>query len=69
MKLTENAKEKFGVIGEWASIVGPIFALFLYIHHENVALTNRLDNHIYEINKRTDDLHKEYYDLLKEMRK
>mgnify|MGYP001609186614 CR=1 FL=1 len=74
--MTHKMKEKLGALGEWLSIVGPIFALFLYIHHENVHLTERLDNHIEAINRRADclnnrldDLHTEFYELLKEMRK
>ena len=67
--LTEKLKTTFGAVGEWISIVGPIFGLFLYVHHENVHLNDRLDLHMHEIHKRSDELHKEFYELLKERRK
>jgi hypothetical protein len=76
MKITDKMKLYFGAFGEWASIVGPIFVLFLYVHHENVHLAERLDTQIttanqnfFEIHKRCDELHKEFYDLLKEKNK
>ena len=62
--------------GEWASLMATIIACFLFVHHENVHVTERLDHHIEQINKRVDkvneradDLHREFYELLKEMRK
>ena len=62
--------------GEWASLMATIIACFLFVHHENVHVNQRLDNHIEainrradECNKRSDELHKEFYELLKEMRK
>ena len=80
MGMLEKAKEKLGIFGEWASIMAPVFALFLWVHHENIILTNRLDQtntrldqtnvridkHFIEINKRSDQLHQEFIDLLKE---
>lgn len=75
MELLRKAKEKWGAVGEWASIVGPIFGLFLFVHHENTILSHRLDvtnqridAHFIEINKRADILHHEFIDLLKEKR-
>lgn len=66
--------------GEWASIIATVLACFLFVHHENVHLTERLDSHIQQINRRVDEsnaqlnnrcdqLHKEFYELLKEIRK
>lgn len=82
MEILKKAKETWGAFGEWASIVGPIVGLFLYLHHENNNLTNRLDStnsridetnkridtNFIEINKRADILHNEFIDLLKERR-
>ena len=80
MELTEKIKDKFGWFGEWVSIVGPVLAMFLFVHHENVNLTNRLDQHISDIHRRTDELDKKwseqfskmderFYELLKDARK
>lgn len=65
---------------EWATLMATVIGLFLFVHHENVNLTDRLDNHIEQINRRVDEsnnqlnnrcdeLHKEFYDLLKETRR
>lgn len=54
---------------EWLILMGSIIGCFLFVHNENVHLTNRLDGHILAINNRVDDLHKEYYELLKEIRR
>lgn len=62
--------------GEWIGLMATIITCFLFVHHEAVHVTERLDEHIAQINKRCDqinercdDLHKEFYDLLKEMNK
>jgi len=62
--------------GEWVALMASIIGCFLFVYHENVHVTQRLDDHILQINtrcdqlhKRTDELHKEFYELLKEMRK
>lgn len=55
--------------GEWIVFMGVLTYLFVFVHHENVHLNERLDSHMAQINTRSDDLHKEFYDLLKEMRK
>lgn len=62
--------------GEWLGLMATIVGCFLFVHHESVHVTERLDRHIADINKRCDDLnkrsdelHKEFYDLLKEMKK
>lgn len=74
--MLKKIKDKWGAFGEWASIVAPVLGLFLYIHHENIRINERLDNHITAINQRSDAinqrcdlLHHEFIDLLKEMRK
>lgn len=54
---------------EWFALMTTVIACFLFVHHETVHVTERLDNHIEAINRRCDDLHKEFYDLLKEMNK
>lgn len=61
---------------EWLAMMGMVLGCFMFLHHEYVHTNERLDKHMADINrrcdessKRTDDLHKEFYDLLKEMRK
>lgn len=55
--------------GEWLGLMATIVGCFLFVHHESVHVTERLDRHITDINRRTDELHKEFYELLKEMKK
>jgi hypothetical protein len=55
--------------GEWIGLMATIIGCFLFVHHESLHVTERLDQHIGQINKRCDELHKEFYDLLKEMNK
>jgi hypothetical protein len=69
--------------GQWLTLMAAVIGCFLFVHHENVEMverldshTVRLDNHIEAINRRvddsnrrTDELHKEFYELLKEMRR
>lgn len=69
MELLSKVKEKWGIFGEWASIIAPVFGLFLYVHHENVRVNERLDDHITAIHQRCDLLHQEFIGLLKELRK
>jgi len=45
-----------------------IIGCFIFCHNENVRIENRMDAHITAINQRSDDLHREFYELLKEMR-
>lgn len=61
---------------EWFAAMGTMVGCFLFVHHESVRCNERIDNHINSIhqrcdalNQRQDDLHKEFYELLKEMRK
>lgn len=61
---------------EWVTLMATLIGCFLFVHNENVHVTQRLDAHIETINrrvddanKRSDDLHKEFYSLLKEMNK
>jgi cell division protein FtsL len=61
--------------GEWLGLMATIIGCFLFVHNEAIHVTERLDGHIEQINrrvdesnKRSDDLHKEFYELLKEMR-
>src|SRR5580698_9159297 len=42
LALTQRLKERLGPIGEWLSIVGPVLALFVWVHHENTHLNDRL---------------------------
>lgn len=76
MKIFDKVKGMLGAFGEWASVMAPVVGLFLFAHHENVHVNDRLDQHMIEINKRADMinqradvLHQEFIDLLKEMRK
>lgn len=64
----ENRIKGWVYHAEWLTLVSVVVGLFLFVHHESVHTNERLDNHIEQINRRTDDLHKEFYDLLKEMR-
>ena len=61
---------------EWFGLMATIIGCFLFVHREAVHVNERLDNHIAAINSRCDainergdDLHREFYELLKEMRK
>lgn len=40
---------------EWFALMATLIGCFLFVHHENVNLTNRLDSHIQTSNKRLDD--------------
>jgi hypothetical protein len=64
---------------EWVALMTTMIGCFLFVHSESVHTNERLDNHIEAINrradqisadnnKRADELHKEFYELLKEMR-
>lgn len=74
-KVMEKNMKAWVYHGEWLGLMATIIGCFLFVHHENVRITERLDNHITQINKRcddlhkrSDDLHKEFYSLLNEMR-
>lgn len=70
--MSSEKGEKFRIWlfhGEWATLMATVIGCFLFVHHENVHLNERLDSHIVQINKRADNLHTEFYELLKEMRK
>lgn len=81
-KLSEKIKDKLNSLGELIGVFVPMTLLFGYVHHENVHINERLDSTIMgfqrsidevhkrcdEQSRRSDQLHKEYYDLLKEMR-
>lgn len=53
--------------GEWASLMTTMIVCFLFCFHKSEKTNDRLDAHMIAINQRTDDLHKEFYDLLKQM--
>lgn len=66
--------------GEWIGLMATICTCFGFLYSGNKHIGERLDRHIEAINRRTDqisadtnrrcdELHKEFYDLLKEMRK
>jgi len=61
--------KRFMQHGEWASLMATVIGCFLFVHHETVHVNERLDDHMEAINRRCDELHKEFYELLKEMRK
>lgn len=68
---------------EWAALMTTLVLLFLWVYNEAKHTNDRLDQHfqlasqmnfeinkrVDESNKRSDDLHKEFYELLKETRK
>lgn len=41
---------------EWATLMATIIGCFLFVHHEAVHVTERLDYHIAESSKRHDEL-------------
>lgn len=53
---------------EWGVFMAIVVGCFLFVHGEAVKVNDRLDTHMQQINARVDDLHKEFYQLLKEMR-
>lgn len=53
---------------EWFTLCSIVVGLFLFVHHEYVHTNERLDRHMEAINRRCDELHKEFYSLLKEMK-
>ena len=55
--------------GEWASLMTVCCGLFVVGIIRSEKISDRLDTHMMAINQRTDDLHKEFYDLLKELRR
>lgn len=74
LDIIRSLKHRMGPFGEWLSIFIPIAVLFGYVHTENVRLCDRLDTHMESINRRvdqqnsrSDDLHREFYALLKEV--
>jgi hypothetical protein len=80
INMSEDTRRRWWPSNEWLTLMGAMVGCFLFVHHENALLTQRLDTHISEsnkrlddhitqINSRCDDLHKEFYELLKEMRK
>jgi len=40
---------------EWFALMATVIGCFLYVHKENVHLTDRLDGHIEQINRRVDE--------------
>lgn len=69
MDMEKSSLKEWLIHGEWLVFMGTLIVMFMFVHNENVHLTERLDNHTMEIHKRIDTLHKEFYELLKEMRK
>lgn len=74
--ITGTIKEKLGPFGEIFAYVASLVGLFMFFHHENVILTQRVDDALYhfhrsidEAHKRTDMLHHEFIELLKEKNK
>lgn len=55
--------------GEWASLMTVCCVLFVVGIVRSEKISDRLDSHMTAINQRTDDLHREFYDLLKELRR
>lgn len=60
LEMAQKFNEKFSWIGAWLSIVGPMCGTFFYVHHENVHLTKRFDDHMAEIHRRTDELDRKW---------
>ena len=40
---------------EWITLMVGLIGCFVFVHHENVHVTERLDNHIEAINRRVDE--------------
>jgi len=75
MQLPEKIKERLGLLGEWVAFFGPLIAMFAFFHHANTVTGQRVDatisnfqRSIDEVHKRSDVLHQEFIDLLKERR-
>lgn len=61
---------------EWGTVLTGIILGYAFLHADIKHQCKRLDKHMEQtqdmmaqINKRTDELHKEFYDLLKQMNK
>lgn len=54
---------------EWATLMATLIGCFVFVFHQSQHTNNRLDDHMEAINRRCDELHKEFYDLLKETRR
>lgn len=54
---------------EWITLMATMITCFVFVFHETKHTNNRLDSHMEAINRRCDELHKEFYDLLKEMKR
>lgn len=52
--------------GEWLALMTVVVGLFLYVHHENIIITQRLDNHMEAINRRVDESNNRIDDTIKE---
>jgi uncharacterized membrane protein len=65
----QSIVKKWMAHGEWLSIMGTIVICFIFVFHETSHTNRRLDDHMDSINRRADELHREFYALLKEMRK
>ena len=60
---------------EWGVFMAIVVGCFLFVHAEAVKVNDRLDNHMqrmdnnmHQINQRCDDLHREFYELLKQLK-
>lgn len=54
---------------EWLILMTTVVSCFVFCFKEGNRTNDRLDTHINAINRRADELHKEFYDLLKETRR
>lgn len=77
LQMKDNGSSKAWIYhAEWFTLMAAVLGCFLFVHGEAVHTNDRLDAHMEAINRRvdaantrSDELHKEFYDLLKEMRK
>ena len=73
MKLSENTKQRLENLSELAKYYAPIIAMFIFFYHANEKTSSRLDSTIAmfqhsidEVHKRSDVLHQEFIDLIKD---
>lgn len=76
MQITDKAKEKLGTLGEFAAWYAPLIALFVFFYSQTSAMNHRIDatncridETIRSGNARADQLHQEFIELLKELRR
>jgi len=62
----ENPIRAWVYHAEWVTLMATVIGCFIFCFRESQRTNDRLDAHNTAINARCDDLHKEFYLLLKE---